>query len=148
MQVLRVMLSMVPVVLAFTPDASAHHSTGLFDGTTVTTVEGQVTRVAWLSPHIYVFVETTEADGEVVEWRFESVPIPIMVREGWTENSLREGDRVTAEGYRLRNSDERYGWLSRVIKEDGTILDPGSTGSPAVAPDARGNTRGVDEVQN
>lgn len=149
MKVLRAMLSMLPVVLVLILDASAHHSIGLFDRTTVTTVEGQVTRYAWLSPHIYVFVEATEADGEVVEWRFESRSIPIMLRVGWTENSLREGDRVTVEGYRLRNSDERYGWLDRVIKEDGTILlDSRSIGSPAVAPDARGNTRGVDEVQD
>ena len=148
MKMLCYMLSLVWVISAFTPDAFAHHSTSLFDGETVTTVEGQVTRVAWLSPHIFFVVEAIEPDGEVVEWRFESVSIPIMVREGWMEDSLREGERVTVEGYRVRNSDARYGWLRRVVKEDGTILSPGLTGSPAVTPEARGDTRGSDDAGN
>ena len=120
----------VLLILAMLPfgfQASAHHSTGLFDGTTITTVEGTVSRVVWRSPHIYVMVDTAEG-----EWRFESVPVPIMVREGWTEDALVTGERVTAEGYRLRDSGERYGWLRRVVKEDGTVLDPGETGSPGI----------------
>ncbi len=148
MKVLRCMLSVVWVMSVFTPGAFAHHSTSLFDGETVTTVEGQVTRVAWLSPHIFILVETTEPDGEVVEWRFESVSIPIMVREGWLEDSLREGERVTVEGYRVRNSNARYGWLRRVVKEDGTILSPGLTGRPPVTREARGDTRGSDDPEN
>ena len=121
----------VPVVLAFTSNVTAHHSTGLFDGTMVTTVEGQVTRVEWRSPHIYVFVESIDPDGQSVSWRFESVPIPIMVRQGWTKDSLSIGDRITAEGYPIRGSDQRYAWLRKVTKADGTVLDPGSIGSPA-----------------
>ncbi len=126
-------------VLTFGIDASAHHSTGLFDGTTIATAEGRVTRFAWLSPHIYIFVQTTGTDDAAGEWRFESVPIPIMVRQGWTKDSLQVGDRVTAEGYPLRNSDEKYAWLRRVIKEDGTILDPGVIGSPATDLGAEAN---------
>ena len=117
----------IVAVLPCAFQASAHHSTGLFDGTTIATVEGTVSRVVWRSPHIYVMVDT--ADGE---WRFESVPVPIMVREGWTEDSLVAGERVTAEGYPLRDSEERYGWLRRIVKQDGTVLDPGETGSPGI----------------
>ena len=117
--------------------ASTHHSTVLFDGATVATVEGVVSRVVWRSPHIYVFVETTAESGDTVEWTLESVPIPIMVRQGWLEDSLQAGERVTVETYPLRDSNEPYGWVRRVIKEDGTILDPGATGSP-------GRDRGIE----
>ncbi|MYF70323.1 MAG: hypothetical protein F4053_10580 [Proteobacteria bacterium] len=117
--------------------ASTHHSTVLFDGATVATVEGVVSRVAWRSPHIYFFVETTAESGETVEWTLESVPIPIMVRQGWLEDSLQAGERVTVETYPLRDSNEPYGWVRRVIKVDGTILDPGVIGSP-------GRDRGIE----
>ena len=125
------------VLLAFTSDVAAHHSTGLFDGTTIATVEGQVTRVEWRSPHIYVFVQSIDADGQSVDWRFESVPIPIMGRQGWTEGSLSVGDQVTAEGYPIRNSSQRYAWLRKITKEDGAVLDPGMIGSPAVSNEQR-----------
>jgi len=120
----------IAAALLFTLDASAHHSTGLFDGTTLATVEGRVTRVAWRSPHVYVFVESSE-NGEAAEWRFEALPVPIMVKEGWTEDSLSVGDVVTAEGYPAKGA-TNYAWLHRIVKEDGTILDPGRTGSPGV----------------
>ena len=123
-------LSIVAAGLICTLDAAAHHSTGLFDGTRIATIEGRVTRVAWRSPHIYVFVEGNEQGGEPGEWRFESVPVPIMVRQGWTEDSLHVGDRVTVEGYPHRDGNEKYAWIYRVIKEDGTVLDPGPIGSP------------------
>ena len=121
--------SVVLSALLIALDASAHHSTGLFDGTTLTTVEGQVTRIAWRSPHVYVFVEAEGADGQAVEWRFEALPVPIMVKNGWTEDSLAVGDEVTAEGYAARQATS-YAWLHRLIKADGTILNPGQTGSP------------------
>ena len=122
-------LSVAAFTFLGTLDASAHHSTGLFDGTTLITVEGRVSRIAWRSPHVYVFVESEGSNGASVEWRFEALPVPIMVKNGWTEDSLSVGDEVAAEGYAARQAPS-YAWLHRLIKEDGTILNPGQTGSP------------------
>ena len=122
-------LSVATSALLVALDTSAHHSTGLFDGTTLITVEGRVTRVAWRSPHVYVFVESEDENGEAVEWRLEALPVPIMVKNGWTEDSLSVGDLVAAEGYPARQA-TGYAYLHRLIKEDGTILNPGQTGSP------------------
>ena len=114
----------------FIPQASAHHSMALFDGSRLLSVEGTVSRIIWRSPHVYVMVEADEA-GETAEWRFEALPVPIMIREGWTEDSLGVGEQVTVEGYPLRESDAKYMWLRRLVKADGTVLDPGQIpGSP------------------
>ena len=110
-------------------DVPAHHSTGLFDGTTLITVEGRVTRIAWRSPHVYVFIESDDASGEAIEWRFEAMPVPIMVKNGWMEDSLSVRDLVAAEGYPARQA-TGYAYMHRLIKEDGTVLNPGQTGSP------------------
>lgn len=134
----RVFLSSItaPVTLSaalflFTLNASPHHSMALFDGSTLLTVEGRVTEVIWRSPHVYVMVEANEPSGESVEWRFEVLPVPIMIRQGWEEDSLVAGESVTVSGYPLRDSDARYMWLRRVVKDDGTVLDPGQIpGSP------------------
>ncbi|MCY3730922.1 MAG: DUF6152 family protein [Rhodospirillaceae bacterium] len=114
----------------FIPQASAHHSMALFDGSRLLSVEGTVSQIIWRSPHVYVMVEADEG-GEAAEWRFEALPVPIMIREGWTEDSLGVGEQVTVEGYPLRESDAKYMWLRRVVKADGTVLDPGQIpGSP------------------
>ena len=127
--IVKVTVSAVLFLLAL--DASPHHSMALFDGSTLLTVEGQVTEIIWRSPHVYVMVEASEPNGESAEWRFEALPVPIMIRQGWEEDSLMVGERVTVTGYPVRNSDVKYMWLRQVLKEDGTVLDPGQIpGSP------------------
>ena len=122
------------VLSLFTLNASPHHSMALFDGTTLVTVEGRVTQIIWRSPHVYVMVESNEPEGEPAEWRFEALPVHIMVRQGWTQDSLSVGDQVTVQGYPVRDSDVTYAWLRQLTKEDGTILDPGQLpGSPGAA---------------
>ena len=129
MPIVKAASSAVLVLLAL--DASPHHSMALFDGSTLLTVEGTVTEIIWRSPHVYVMVEASEPNGESAEWRFEALPVPIMIRQGWEEDSLIVGERVTVTGYPVRDSDVKYMWLRQVLKEDGTVLDPGQIpGSP------------------
>ena len=97
------------------------------DRADMVTIQGRVTRFDLQSPHSYLYVETTEANGEIVEWRFESVPVPMMKRQGWTIDSLSYGEQVTVEAFPLIDKSQRFAWLGKVIKADGTILNPGRT---------------------
>lgn len=125
----RLTISIVVVALALTLDASAHHGTSFFsrEEADLVIVQGRVTRFDLRSPHSYLYVETTEPNGDVVMWRFESVPVPMMKRQGWTVDSLQYGDEVTVEGFPLIDKSERFAWLGKVIKADGTVLNPGRT---------------------
>lgn len=125
----RLTVSILAVALALTLNASAHHGTSFFsrDQVDMVTVQGRVTRFDFRSPHSYLYVETTEASGDTVTWRFESVPVPMMKRQGWTTDSLQSGDEVTVEAFPLIDKSERFAWLGKVIKADGTILNPGRT---------------------
>lgn len=125
----RFTVSILAIVLALTLNVSAHHGTTFFsrDQADMVTVQGRVTRFDFRSPHSYLYVETTEASGETVTWRFESVPVPMMKRQGWTTDSLQNGDEVTVEAFPLIDKSERFAWLGKVIKSDGTILNPGRT---------------------
>jgi hypothetical protein len=62
---------------AFVPAAFAHHSYAIFDTTTVVTIDGIVTDLAWGNPHFYVTVESTDANGETVLWRIEGPPLGV-----------------------------------------------------------------------
>lgn len=107
---------------AMATDAAAHHSLALFSTDSIFVVKGTVTRVDWRSPHTTIFIEAKEPTGETVEWRVETTPTSWLTSEGWTRDSLKPGDQVTAETNRYTDPSIRYAWLLRVTKADGTIL--------------------------
>lgn len=78
----------------------AHHSfQAEYDGSKVVTIKGVVKKVAWVNPHAYVYVESTDAAGKVTNWAFESLSPNALAIRGWSRNSLKEGDQVTVEAY-------------------------------------------------
>ena len=117
-------VAIAAIALGWTVEAFAHHSTSYFSKelSDVVQIHGRVVRWEWRSPHSQVYVETEEANGEAVVWRFDSTPTAWLVREGWTKESLKIGDLVTAEGFPLVG--EPYAWLGKVTKDDGTVLLP------------------------
>ena len=93
----------VVVWLAMSPLAWAHHSQSEYDLKAKVEVMGAVTKVEWKSPHVWVYVDVTDAKGETVNWSFE-VPSPVtLMRRGWTRDSLKVGDRVSVSGAPARN---------------------------------------------
>ena len=123
------------VALALASDAFANHSQEYFDADAIVTVQGRLTRLDWRNPHVYIYVEVTEASGETVDWRIETHPVHVMLRGGWTKDSLRLGEQVTVEAHPVRNAQtaQRYARLAQVTREDGTILVQPSGGGPLVA---------------
>ncbi|MGH9196193.1 MAG: DUF6152 family protein [Acidimicrobiia bacterium] len=109
-------------VLAAASSAAAHHSLAIFSTDTVVVVKGTVSRVDWRSPHTTIFIESKEPGGQTVEWRIETTPTSWLTSEGWTRDSLKPGDQVTAETNPYMDRSVKFGWLLRVTKADGTIL--------------------------
>lgn len=82
----------------------AHHSIAAeFDQSKTVTVTGTVTKLDWMNPHIWVYVDAKDASGKVTKWQFEGGPPNSLRRNGWTKNSLKEGDTVTVEGIRAKD---------------------------------------------
>ena len=82
--------------------ASAHHSfTAIYDGARVTELKGVVTKVDWINPHIYFYVDVTDARGKVTNWALEGGPTRRMRDAGITKNFVDEavGQTVTVFGY-------------------------------------------------
>jgi hypothetical protein len=85
------LLAAVPII--------AHHSLDAeFDRTKPVTVTGTVTKVEWMNPHIWFYLDVKSADGKMEKWQFEGGPPNALKRAGWNRNSLKEGDVVTVEG--------------------------------------------------
>jgi hypothetical protein len=76
--------------------ATAHHSFDAeYDSSKTTTITGFVTKVDWVNPHAFVFVDTKDENGAVKSFKVEMGPPYALVRGGWKRDTLKVGDKVT-----------------------------------------------------
>jgi len=82
----------------------AHHSFAAeSDSNQPVKITGTVTKMEWMNPHARFYVNVKEANGKTVNWNFELGAIPVLLKQGWTKNSLKEGDEVTVEGSKAKD---------------------------------------------
>jgi hypothetical protein len=82
----------------------AHHSFAAeFDADHPINFKGVVTKVEWMNPHAYFYLDVTESDGQVVNWGLEMGSPNGLMRAGWTRNTLKIGDVVTVDGSRAKD---------------------------------------------
>ena len=91
------MMAAVPVL--------AHHSfSAEYDRNQPITLKGTVTKVEWMNPHARFYLDVKdEATGKVSNWEFELGSPNGLMRQGWTRNSLKEGDVVQVQGSRAKD---------------------------------------------
>ena len=80
-----------------------HHSTASYDLTHGTIIEGVVTRVDWENPHAHISVDVTAEESVIEHWRIEAGNPGQLRRLGWTQKTVKAGDRVTVTGGRAKD---------------------------------------------
>jgi len=84
---------------------AAHHSFAAeFDATKPVTLTGAVTKVEWRNPHIWVYLDVRDPAGKVTSWQCEGGAPNQLTRQGWTRQTLKEGEVVIIEGYQARDA--------------------------------------------
>lgn len=111
-----------------------HHSfQAVYDTNAPITVEGTVTKLEWMNPHIYFYVDVTQDDGSVINYRIEGGTPNTLYRRGWRKDALKAGDTITVEGFRARDGSNNLNGR-RVALPDGRRVFSGSTdGGPTEA---------------
>src|SRR3977135_3666207 len=80
--------------------ALAHHSFAAeYDIKKPVNLKGIVTKVEWLNPHVYIFIDVTDGKSDPVNWGIEIGPPNTLGRGGWNRNTMKVGDEVVIEGY-------------------------------------------------
>jgi hypothetical protein len=120
---IRHLLSAVAVAGTVTlaaPLLLAHHSeTAEYDNTKPVKFTGTLKKVEWANPHVWVFIEVTEADGKVATWGFSTQPPGALMRRGITKDLLKLGAPVSVEGNRARDGSNNAS-MRRLAYADGT----------------------------
>lgn len=109
----------------------AHHAfTAEFDATKPVKLKGTVTKMEWVNPHSWIYVDVKTDDGKVEPWMVEAGAPNAMFRRGWNKNSIPVGIEVVIDGYRAKNGKNIANGRD-VLLPDGKKLFVGSSGTGA-----------------
>ena len=77
---------------------SSHHSfTAEFDSKKPVTLTGTLTKLEWMNPHAYLYVDVPDG-GAAANWAVELGSPNGLTRLGWRRTTLQVGERITIEG--------------------------------------------------
>ena len=123
------------LVLALAAPVWAHHSfSSEYDSNKPVSVKGAVTKIEWLNPHVYFYIDVRdEQTGQVVNWAFEMGAPAVIQRNGWTRNTMKIGDMVIVAGS-LAKSGKPHG-NARTVTLAGTGQRLGAGSSEGQTPE-------------
>ena len=112
--------------------ALAHHSfSAEFDASKKVSLEGTVTKIDWLNPHIWIYLDVKDdKTGAVANWQCEGGPPNTLTRNGWTKNDLKKGDTVSIDGTLAKDASRTCN-ASSVKLPDGRRVFAGSSNPDA-----------------
>ena len=86
----------------------AHHAFAAeFDIKKPVKLQGTVTRMEWINPHAWIHIDVKGPDGKITSWMVEGGSPNILLRRGFSKQSLEEGTVVIVEGYQAKNGENR-----------------------------------------
>lgn len=94
--------TIIGLFLAAVPGYAHHSFASVFDREDPINLTGTVTKVEWMNPHTWFYIDVENEDGDVENWALEMGSPNTLVRRGWNHNSLQVGHMVTVAGFRAR----------------------------------------------
>ena len=110
---------LVAMLLVARGPAVAHHSMAVYDVFAVP-IEGTVQQFRFVNPHSVIVLKVKTPKGGTVIWHLEGDPPAWLVRDGYSRDLFRPGDRLRLLVHRMRNGKPVGLWTPRmVIKKNG-----------------------------
>ena len=120
------LLLIAAIACGFAAPLIAHHSVAAqFDRAKTVTLTGPVVKLDWINPHARFLMDVKEADGKVTRWEIELSAPAMLLRRGWTRNSLPVGGAVTVSGPSAKDGTKMI-YATAVTLSDGKRVFSGS----------------------
>src|SRR5262249_2543116 len=119
------------ILLIASPASSQRSFSATYDSGRQVRLQGAVTRIDWVNPHAFLFINVRDAAGTVANWAVEFGNPLELERDGWKRSSLHIADTVTSEGNRARGDPRKAFAKSVVLTRTGKRLFAPATPSAA-----------------
>jgi len=88
--------------------ALAHHAfSSEFDVKKPIHFTGVITKVELVNPHAWFHVDVTGPDGKVTSWMIEAGTPNVLLRRGFTKNSVPVGTQVVVDGFQAKDGSSK-----------------------------------------
>ena len=116
-------LAFVGWSLMTTQPVWAHHSeTAEYDANNPVKVTGTISKVEWLNPHVWFYVDVKDDQGKVTTWGFSTAPPGSLMRRGITKDALKLGSVVNVSGSRARDGSNNASGRSVTFADGRNVL--------------------------
>jgi len=85
-------------VLVVSRPLFAHHSAASYDTEHPVILKGVVNNMEWTNPHVFIYLDVKDDNGNVEQWRVEGNSPNMLVRAGWKKEMIKAGDQLVVNG--------------------------------------------------
>jgi len=102
---------------------SAHHAfSSEFDANRPVKFKGTVSKMLWVNPHAWIFLDVQKPDGTTEEWMIEAGKPNTLLRRGLNKNSLPPGTEITVDGYQSKDGTHRANGRDLTLADGKTLF--------------------------
>jgi hypothetical protein len=120
------------LVTGGTPLLAHHAFSSEFDANKPVKFKGTVTKMLWVNPHAWIYVDVKQPDGTTEEWMVEAGTPNTLLRRGFTKASLQPGTEIIVDGYQSKDGSKRANGRDLTLPDGKTVfVGSEGTGAPA-----------------
>lgn len=136
MRMMAVAILVLSVAGAAVPVRAHHAFAAEFDANQPVELRGTITKLEWINPHGWIYLDVKKADGSVEKWEVETGGPNALMRRGVRRTDFPIGIELVVKGYKAKKKPLVMN-ASSVRKTDGTEYFVGSSGTGAPEPAGR-----------
>lgn len=130
----RLALAAVAALASALPLVAHHAVSAEFDAAKIVTLKGVVSKVDWVNPHIFIYLDVKDENGKVTTWRLQSAPPMFFKGSGLTKEKLVDGSEATVTAYPAKDGTDGFGFLLKLAYPDGHFYNLGGRNAATPAP--------------